>query len=141
MQAVGQLDDDDADVLGHRQEHLAQVLDLRVFLRLVRNARQLRDAFDQLRDLVAELRGDFFAGDDGVFDDVVQQRGGDRLAVHLESARIAGDGQRMLDVRLARGAALPPVGAVGDLVDAPEPGRIERGSYWRTLRNQIPQSS
>ena len=47
VQAVGQLDDDDADVLGHRHEHLAQVLDLRVFLRLVRDARQLGDAVDE----------------------------------------------------------------------------------------------
>ena len=79
VQAVGELDDDDADVLGHRQEHLAQVLDLRVFFRLVRDARQLGDAVDELRDLVAELLGDLLARDDRVFDDVVQQRGGDRL--------------------------------------------------------------
>ena len=44
MQAIGQLDDDDADVFRHREEHFAQVLDLRVLFRLIRNSRQLGDA-------------------------------------------------------------------------------------------------
>ena len=83
VQAVGELDDDDADVLGHRHEHLAQVLDLRVFLRLVGDARQLGDAVDELRDLGAEFLGDLFARDDRVLDHVVEEGGGDRRAVHL----------------------------------------------------------
>ena len=107
---------------------LRKILDLRVFFRLIGNARQLRDAVDQARDLVAELLGDLLAGDRGIFDDVVQQRGRDRLVVHLEIGENAGDGQRMLDVRLARGAPLSLVGGVGELVDAHEPlpvrGRI-----------------
>ena len=124
VQAVGELDDDDADVLGHRQEHFAQVLDLRVFLRLIRNARELRDAVDEPRDLLAELLGDLLAGDRRVFDDVVQQRGRDRLTVHLELGQDAGDGQRVLDVRLARGAPLTFVSGVGKLVDAHQPVRV-----------------
>ena len=127
VQTVGQLDDDDANILGHRHEHLAQVLDLRVFLRLIRNPREFRYAFDQPRDLVAELRGDLFARDRRIFDDVVQQRGGDRLVVHLELGQNAGDREGMLDVRLARSPALALVGGVGNLIDAHQPGRIGCG--------------
>ncbi len=56
VQAIGEFDDDDADVFGHRQEHLAKVFDLRVFLRLVGDPRELGHALDELRDLVAECR-------------------------------------------------------------------------------------
>ena len=114
VQAVGELDDDDADVLGHRHEHLAQVLDLRVFLRLVGDARELGDALDERGDLGAELRGDLFARDDGVLDDVVQERGGDRRPVHLQVGQDRGDRERVLDVGLARGAQLALVGSVGE---------------------------
>ena len=118
MQAVGELDDDHADVLGHRQEHLAQVLDLGVFLGLVRNAREFRHAFDQLATSSPNCAGDLFAGDRRILDDVVQQRCRDRLRVHLQLGENARDRQGVLDVRLARGAALALVGGVGDLVDA-----------------------
>ena len=84
------------------------------------------------RDLLAELLGDLFARDDGIFDDVVQQRGGDRLTVHLQIGQDAGDGERMLDIRLARGPPLPLVGPVGQLVDARQPCAVERGIVGRT---------
>jgi hypothetical protein len=127
VQAVGQLDDDDANVFRHREEHLAQVLDLRVFLRLVRDPRQLGDAVDERGDLAPELLGDLFVREDGVLDDVVQQRGGDRRPVHLQVGEDVGDRERVRDVRLARGAALPLVSAVGDLVDTLQPPRVQRG--------------
>ena len=52
---------------------------------------------------------------DRVLDDVVEQRGGNRLMVHLELGQNFGDGQRMLDVRLARGSMLALVGRIGEL--------------------------
>ncbi len=113
MQPVGQLDDDDPDVLGHRQEHFAQVFDLRVLFGLVRDAGQLRDTVDQGRDLGAEAVGDLFARDHGVFDDVVQERRRDRRAVHLEIRQDVGHRERMHHVRLAGGPQLPLVGRVG----------------------------
>ncbi len=127
VEAIGELDDDDADVFGHRQEHLAKVLDLRVFLRLIGDPGQLGHALNQPRDLFAELLGDLLAGDRRVFDDVVQQRRGNRLMVHLEVGQDAGDGERMLDERLARGAALALVGGVGQLVGARQPLRVGGG--------------
>ena len=128
VQAVGELDDDDADIFGHRQKHLAKVFDLRVFLRLVGNPRQLRDAVNEARDLFAELRGDLLRGDRRVFDDVVEQCRGDRLMIHLEVGEDARDGKGMPDIRLARSAALAFVSGAGRLVGAlqlrPVRGRI-----------------
>ena len=135
VQAVGQLDDDNADVLGHRHEHLAQVFDLRVFLRLVRDARQLGDALDQLGDLGPEFCGDLVAGNDGVFDHVVQDRGGDRRLIHFHVGEDSGDGDRVLDVGLARGALLAFVGGVGQIVDRAEAMTASTvGSYDWTFR-------
>src|SRR6185369_9478609 len=56
VEAVGELDQDHADVLRHRDNHLPVVLRLRLLAALELDARQLRHALDELRDLVAELR-------------------------------------------------------------------------------------
>ena len=72
VQPVGQLDQDHAHVRRHRDDQLAVVLGLRLFAALELHARQLRDALDELRDLVAELGTDAFQLDLGVLDDVVE---------------------------------------------------------------------
>ena len=137
VQAVGQLDDDHPNVLGHRQEHLAQVLDLRVFLGLIGDAGQFGDAVDQRGDLVAEILGDLLVGEEGVLDDVVQQRGRDRRPVHLEVGQNVADRQRVSDVGLARRPALPLVGAVGDLVDKRQPLPVQSGVVLLYLGDEI----
>ncbi len=55
VQPVGELDQDHAHVLCHRDDELAVVLRLGVLAALELDARQLGDALDELRDLVAEL--------------------------------------------------------------------------------------
>ena len=87
VQAVGELDQDHADVLGHRHDQLAVVLGLGVLAALELDARQLRDALDELRDLVAELGADLVDLDAGVLDDVVEQRRGERRLVQLQARR------------------------------------------------------
>ena len=49
VEAVGELDEDDADVLRHRQEHLPDVLGLLLLERDGRVLAELRDAVDELR--------------------------------------------------------------------------------------------
>ncbi len=75
VEAVGELDEDDARVLRHRHDHLAVVLDLRVLAARELDPRQLRDALDEPGDLVAELG--LHVGDVRlrVLDDVVEQGG------------------------------------------------------------------
>ena len=87
VEPVGELDQDHADVLRHRHDHLAVVLGLGLLAALERDPRQLRDALDELRDLVAELGAELVELGLGVLDDVVQERRGDRLLVEVELAR------------------------------------------------------
>ncbi len=84
VQAVGELDDDDADVADHGEEHLADVLSLAVFAVGELDFVELGDAFDDVRDLLAEFAVDVFGGDGGVFDRVMQQACGDGGGVHLQ---------------------------------------------------------
>ena len=81
VQAVGQLDQDDADVVHHGQHHLAHVFGLRFFGRGEIDLADLGDAFDDVGDLLAEFGLDLVDGDGGVFDRVVQQAGGDGRGV------------------------------------------------------------
>ena len=52
--AVGELDQDDADVARHREEHLAEVLGLLLLARGEVDLADLGDAVDQAGDLLAE---------------------------------------------------------------------------------------
>jgi len=64
LRPLGELDQDDADVLDHRQQHLAQALGLRGALAGAPGDREHpdlvhpRDPCDQRGDVVAEARGD-----------------------------------------------------------------------------------
>ncbi len=58
MQPVGELDEDDADVLGHRDEHLAQVLALLLGQRLELDLAELGHPVDEIGHLVAEPLAD-----------------------------------------------------------------------------------
>ena len=106
VQAVGELDDDHAHVGDHGEQHLADVLGLVVFAVGELDLVELGDAFDDVRDLLAEALGDLGGGDVGVFDGVVQQAGGDGGGVHLQFGEDLRDFERMDDVGLAGGALL-----------------------------------
>ena len=110
VQPVGELDEDDPDVLGHRQQHLADVLGLLLLVAVGAEARQLRDAVDELGDLGAEALLDVGQVVLGVLGDVVEQRGLDRDRVDAELGEDLGRRDRVGDVRLAGRAALAGVG-------------------------------
>ena len=109
VQAVGQLDHDDADVLRHREEHLAVRLELLLLARLVLDARELCHAVDEFRDFLAEHLLELLRRVDRVLDDIMQQRRCDRDVVDMELRENLGDVERMDDVLLARHALLPLV--------------------------------
>jgi len=125
LQPVGQLDQHDAHVVHHRQEDFAQVLGLLFFpvapaqLAQLVDMLQLGDAVDQLGDFFAELVAQVIDLDVGVLGHVVEQGGGDGGGVEAQVGQDAGNGQRVLDVRLARGARLPIVGCQRDFVGVP----------------------
>ncbi len=123
VEAVGDLDHDDADVLRHGDEHLAHVLHLLVLFAGVLDARELGDAFDEVRDRRAELLGDVLIGQRGVLDRIVQEGGDDAVLVrepHFDAVLRRGDAVGHIGRALA--PLLPAVGedrAVVGRADAP----------------------
>ena len=117
VEAVGELDEDDADVGDHGQQHLADVFCLMVFAVGELDLVELGDAFYDVSDLLVEALGDLRRGDVGIFYGVVQEAGCYGCRVHLEVGQDLTDFQGMNDVRLAGGALL-----VGVLLDAEGPG-------------------
>ncbi len=116
VQTVGELDDDDADVLRHGDEHLADVLRLLLFVSRQRDFAEFGDAVDELGDLIAEDVPDVVQGDIGVFHGVVQDGGDDGLVIHAEIEQDARDRDRMHDVRLSGITALVFMGLRSELV-------------------------
>ncbi len=106
VQSVGELDQDDADVLRHRHDHLPVVLDLGLLAALEGNPRQLGDTLDQLRDLVPELALDLVERRIGVLDDVVEERCGQRGFVEAELRADLGHAEGMANEVLPRAPLL-----------------------------------
>jgi hypothetical protein len=114
VQPVRELDQHDAHVARHRQQHLAEVLRLRLLGRGELQLVELGDAVDQVGDHGAEALDQLLLGDAGVLEDVVQQRGLDRGAVEPPVREDLGDRERVRDVRGAAAAELPQVSLVGE---------------------------
>ena len=126
VQAVGELDQDDAHVARHREQHLAEIFGLGFLVGLELDAVEFRHAVDQLRDRLAELAADFGLGDRRVFDHVVQQRRGERLRIEMPLREDVGDRQRMRYVGIAGLAELARVRGFAELVSGFEPRYVLR---------------
>ena len=116
VSAVGELDQDDADVARHREQHLAEVLRLLLLARGEVDLADLGDPVDQARDLGAEVLLDLGERGERVLDRVVQQPGGDARHVEAEIRDDARHLERVGQVGLARGAPLALVHARRELV-------------------------
>ena len=128
--AVGQLNENHADVARHGDDHLAEVLGLTFFTRGEIDLTDLGDPIHQGRDLQAELFLDLFQAGEGVLNRVVQQAGHDTGDVELH----VGDDLRHLDgmheIGIARAAFLPLVHALGKGIGP----RHEVGVRFRMVR-------
>jgi hypothetical protein len=91
VQAVGELDQDHAQVARHRQQHLAEALGLGLLARAELDLVELGDAVDQLDHVAAERLLDLLARERGVLERVVQQRRDDRLGVEAQVGEQARD--------------------------------------------------
>ena len=121
-----ELDEHDPDVLGHGQEHLADVLGLLLLVAVGAEPRQLGDAVDELGDLRAEPLLDVGQAELGVLGDVVEQRGLDGDRVDAELGQDLGTGDGMRDVRLAGRPALAGVGLDGQVECGIDDGQVGR---------------
>ena len=116
VRAVGQLDQDDAHVGGHGQQHLAEGLGL-VFLPAAElQLVQFGEAVHQFRHRGAELLRQFFLGDAAVLHGVVQQRGHQGRGVEFPFGTLRSNRNRVRDVRFAALARLAQVRLVCQLV-------------------------
>ena len=111
VQAVGDLDHDDANVLRHRQHHFLEV-DRLGFGVAVENGRQLGHAIDQLRHLLPETHAQGALDGGRVLNGVVQQGGHERFMVHAHLRKDRRHRQRVGDVFVP---GLPPLAGVGAL--------------------------
>ena len=106
VQAVGELDEEDADVARNRQQELAEILRLLGLLGDEVELLDLGQAVDERADLGAEQRVDLAAGRAGVLDCVVQERGGDGGGVEPHLGEDGGDFHRMGEEGRARSTLL-----------------------------------
>ena len=87
VEPVGDLDEDDPDVLAHGHQHLPQVLHLLLLLGGVVDAGQLADALYQVGHRGREQLGQLLVGGVGILNGVMQQRRLDGLAVQMQLLR------------------------------------------------------
>ena len=137
VQAVGELDQDDADVARHREQHLAEALRLHVLARVELDLVELGDAVDHVGDRLAERRLDLVLGDGGVLHHVVQQRGGEALRVEAPLRQDARDRERVRDVGLARLAELAAVGGLGELERALDERDVRRRQVMAQVSGEL----
>ena len=98
VQSVRELDQHDPHIARHRQQHLAEVLCLRLLGRRELQFVELRDAVDQLGHGAAEALGELVLRDSGILQHVVQQRCLDRGTIEVPVGEDLSDRQRVRDV-------------------------------------------
>ena len=111
--AVGQLDQNDPDILGHRHHHLAEVLGLSLFAIAKLQLVELGDPGHQLGDRIAKLFGQIGLGDRSILDDIVQHGGHQGFMIEAHIAQNSGYGDRVSDIGLATGTHLALVSITG----------------------------
>ncbi len=114
VQPVGQLDDQDPDVLAGRDDHFAG--GLRLGGLAVERLVELGHPVDQVGHLAAEVLREGLEGVAGVLHRVVQQRRDQGGGVHAQLGADLGDRERVGDVRLTALAELPAVHVLRDRV-------------------------
>ena len=109
VEPIRQLHQDHADVVDHREQHLAEVLRLPLLARRELDRAQLGDAFHDVRHVGAEELLDTLDRRLRVLDDVVQEPGRNRHDIELHVGEQVGDLEGMDQVWLPGMADLPLV--------------------------------
>jgi len=120
VQTVGQLDEDDPHVPGHRHQHLAERFGLALLTGRELQLVQLGQPVDHLGRGRTESGDQLGLGDAAVLHGVVHQGRHHGLHVQVPVGHQPGHGDRVGDVGLATGAVLAEVRLVGKLVGFPD---------------------
>ena len=114
VQAVGELDQDDPHVGGHRDHHLPVILRLALVAALEGDPGQLGDAVDEMGHLLAETVRDLGETGARVLDRVMEQRSAERLGIEAQAGADLRHLDRMADEFLAGAATLIGVALTGE---------------------------
>ena len=125
VETIAELDDQHADVLGHRDDHLAH--GLRLSGLSVLEPVELGDTVNEQGDLVTEVRAQALEGVVGVLHGVVQDGSGEGLGRHAQLSENGRHCHRVSDVGFPRLTPLTGVGLLGDLVSAHDEARVRLG--------------
>ena len=109
VEPVGELHQDDPDVVDHGQEHLPVRLGLALLGGGERDLRDLGDALHDVEHVGAEVLLEPLGGGEGVLEDVVEEADRDADGVHPHLGQDRGHLEGVHEVGLARGADLPLV--------------------------------
>ncbi len=120
VEPVGQLHEDDADVVDHRQQHLAEVLGLALLARRELNRAELGHPLHHVGHVRPEELLDALDRRLGVLDDVVEEPRGDGDDVEVHVGEEIGDLERVDEVRLTGMADLSLVLEGGEDIRPPE---------------------
>ena len=132
VEPVGQFDQHDADVLGHRHQHLAQAFRVELLLlvrRVLARPRllethvhpgELGHSVHQQGDFIAKPVDEVFEGDAAVFDYVVEEGGADGVNIEVEVGQEEGGLERVGDIRLAGQPLLPFMALPGEVIGPPD---------------------
>ena len=89
MKTVGQFDHYDSYVLGHRKEHLTEVLGLVLKLvPVICDLFEFGDTVDDKCDIITELVSELFVRNYRIFNNIMKYAGYDRFFVELEFRRM-----------------------------------------------------
>ena len=110
VESIGQLDNDDAGVLGNRQQQFAVILGLFLGPAPKGQVGNFGQALDQLSDLGPEFRREVVDADFRIFNDIVEQRGRDRGRVEKLIDENGRDRDAVRDELFARHPLLTPMG-------------------------------
>ena len=107
MQSICKFDDDNANVLGHRQKHFAQVERLLLVHRGNFDRRELCHAIYQFGDSFAKTFLNVFKRSRSVFDRIMQNSCDNGVFIHMQVfCKDITHFDRVIDIRLARLAVL-----------------------------------
>ncbi len=101
MQSIGELDDHDADIIRHRQDHFAEILGLLLLGTLERDLPDFRHPIDKMHHILAELPFQLAGRRHRIFQRIVQQAGDDRRHIGFQRGQHTGHGNRMFDIGLS----------------------------------------
>ena len=137
VKPVGQLNQNDADIVHHGEQHLADVFGLALFGSHHFEAADFGYAFDEMSDVGAKALFDPGDGILRIFDGVVENRGGEGGGVETHVREDVGDFEQVSEIRVTRTAELVVVTLGGDFVGAADHPGIFGGAVLAELFKKL----